>query len=257
VANKTKQISNLSGYAIVSIAIILFLLEIYLLLSLHSNNLTDYFKEQVSFVIELTEDVNPSSISSLKEMINASEYVIPERTEFIDKEAALSLMISEMDEEIIGEGKNPFKALLIFYLRADQFNDHNIATLEAQIKSKNGVDGFYYAKSLFDNILSNLKHVSYIMLGFMALLFLLTLLIIFNTIRIKLDNDRFKIKTMELVGAENKYIHGIYQIAKYLQMQWLLISVIIASLLGYIIMWLTTKLQLNQYISKHFYQLYH
>lgn len=287
-ANKTKQISNLSGYAIVSIAIILFLLEVYLLLSLHTSNLTDYFKEQVSFVVELSEGANQTQLSNLKAMINASEYVISERTEYIDKAAALQLMTKELDGAIIGEGKNPFKELIIFYLKADQFDDHNIATLEAQIKSKNGVDGFYYAKTLFDNILSNLKSVGYIMLAFMALLFILTLLIIFNTIRIKLDNDRFKIKTMELVGAEHKYINRIYQndafaiwikatllsilmlvlvfvvvylkypdLIKYLQMQWLIISVIIASLIGYIIMWLTTKLQLNRYISKHFYQLYH
>lgn len=105
--------------------------------------------------------------------------------------------------------------------------------------------------------------------------------------RVKLDKDKFRMKTMELIGADRKFVHSIYQkqsfkiallgfvlsvlmlvgilivvhlkipeVAQYIQKKAVLISVLIALVAAFFIVFITTKVQINRYISKHFYQLY-
>lgn len=279
--------SSANSFTVFSIAIVLYVLMIYLLLSLHTSNLTNYFKEQVSFVIELTDSVSSNDVDKILAHLSANPNVIHDRTEYLSKEKAVELMAAELADESIDNENNPFKPLIVFYLNSDSYGQSNIEQLEHSILEKNMVEGFYYQKEVFSQLSENLKKINWIFLFFVGILAFLMLIVIINTIRFKLQNNRFQIKTMEMVGAEKKYINQFYQkqvfglginaillaifllvltllgfylkyesLHEFLQIKWLIISVIIASLVGLFLIWITTKVQIDKYLSKHFYELY-
>ena len=84
--------------------------------------------------------------------------------------------------------------------------------------SKNtAVHAIFYQENLIDKLNSNVSRLSFFLLAFCLLLFVIAFALINNTIRLSVYSKRFLIRTMRLVGATNSFIQkpflvkGIYQ----------------------------------------------
>lgn len=196
-------------YATVSVTIVLVLTSIFLTLFLHANHITDIVKQNLNILVEVQDVMPVAEIDRLKKVIMSKEGVIPASIEFVGKEKALEYMSKELTQ-LSEELENPFRNLIKFNLRADFYTDNYIKQIQNDLEFEKGVIGLYYENDSIDLIKSNINQVSYIILGLTAIFVFLTLAIIFNTIRLTLFADIKFIRTMQIVGAENKFIAGPY-----------------------------------------------
>jgi cell division transport system permease protein len=210
-----------SSYAtsIISISLVLFLLGLLGLLLLNAKKLSDYVKENIGISIILKDGVKEVEMRRLQKDLDAAPYV--KSTEYISKEEAARKLQEELGEDFIDFlGYNPLLASIDVYLFADFANLDSIAEIETKIGRFPEVKEVFYQKSLVNLINENVRKISYFILIFSTLLFVIALALINNTIRLSVYSRRFLINTMQLVGATSGFIrrpflmksimHGIY-----------------------------------------------
>ena len=191
--------------SIISISLVLFLLGLIGILLINAKRLSDHVKENIGFTIILNENVKEVDILRLQKSLDAQEYV--KSTEYISKEEAASELTEELGEDFIEFlGYNPLGATIDVRFYAGYANPDSISFIEGQINSFEEVKEVFYQKSLLHLVNENIRKISFIILLFSALLFLIAVALINNTIRLSVYSRRFLINTMKLVGATRTFI---------------------------------------------------
>jgi cell division transport system permease protein len=264
--------------SVISISLLLFIIGLVGLLILNARNLSDYVKENIGLSIILEEDVRDADIVRIRNILDAAEYV--KSTTYITREQAAREL-----EEMLGEdfitflGYNPLLPSIEVYLHAPYANPDSLLLIEKDIEKLAYVHEVHYQKSLVHLVNENIRRISMILVAFSFLLFLISISVINNTIRLSVYTKRFLIRTMQLVGATNSFIrkpfllrsavHGIFAallaiilmlgiiyLAQWefsdffgfqdLQILMLLFALII--LLGVILNWISTFFAVNRYL---------
>ncbi len=205
--------------SIISIALLLFMVGLMGLLILNARNLSEYVKENIGFSVILEEDVKEVDIIRIQKNLNATDYV--KSTRYITKEKAASELEEMLGEDFISFlGFNPLLPSIEVNLYAAYANPDSILIIEKDIEQFSHVKEVYYQKSLVHLVNENIRRISMIITIFSLMLFLISLSLINNTIRLSVYARRFIINTMQLVGATNSFIrkpflfksaaHGLY-----------------------------------------------
>ncbi len=205
--------------SIISISLLLFVVGLMGLLILNARNLSEYVKENIGFSVILEEDIKEVDIIRIQKSLDATNYV--KATRYITKERAASEL-----EEMLGEdfitflGYNPLLPSIEVNLFAAYANPDSIMVIEKDIEQFSNVQEVYYQKSLVHLVNDNIRKISIILVAFSFMLFLISVSVINNTIRLSVYARRFIINTMQLVGATNSFIrrpfllksaaHGLY-----------------------------------------------
>jgi cell division transport system permease protein len=203
IVKKTQRSSRFS--TVVSISLVLFLLGALGVLLLHANKLSNYLKENIELSVVLNSDTDSLAINELYERIAKANYVKEAR--IISKEQAAEVLKKDLGEDFVSFlGYNPLFASIDVRLRADFADEATITSFLSSVKSNPAVKEVQYQASLVESINRNLKTITWILLGFSALLILVSVALINNTIRISLYAKRLLIKSMLLVGATKGFI---------------------------------------------------
>ncbi len=193
-------------YSSISVAIVMFLLGMFVLILLHSHNLTNLIKEKMNIVAELTQSANDDQI------VNTIKSVSEIRTNsvsYIPKEEALKTMGSNLQINFDTQN-NPFRDVIIFNVKAEHYSIKTLKAIKRKLEKLDGVISVYYEDLAIKSIKTNLNKVAYTVF-FIGLIFvLLAIVIIRNTINLSMYADRWEIKTMELVGAKWNFIKMPY-----------------------------------------------
>jgi cell division transport system permease protein len=240
-----------SSYAttVVSTALVLFLIGIMGLLLLTSKKLSDYIKENIGFSVFLYDNVKEADIIKLQKTLDATPYV--KSTEYISKEKAADELQKELGEDFIDFlGANPLLASIDVRFFADYANTDSIAKIEKELKAYPQIKEIYFQKNLIHLINENVRKISLIILVFCGLLFIISMALINNTIRLSIYSKRFTINTMQLVGATRSFIRKPFLVSSLVQ--GLVSSVIALALLAAVIYY--SQKELYQVISFHDYQ---
>ena len=176
-----------------------------LLLLLNTRKLADYVRENIGFTVMLNDNVREADILKLQKNIDAQGYV--KSTRYVSKEKAAEDLQNELGEDFIKFlGYNPLLPTIDLKLRADYANTDSIAVIEKRLMQFSEVKEVYYQKSLIHLVNENVRKISFVMLAFSGLLFLIALVLINNTIRLSVYSRRFIINAMQLVGATDGFI---------------------------------------------------
>jgi len=190
---------------IVSVSLVLFLLGVLGLVIINARGLSDYLKESLSFSIMLHEDTKDSDIITLQKDLNAMPWV--KSTEYISKDEAAAKLKKDLGEDFVNYlGYNPLSPSIDVYLYARYTKPDSVSKIEKHIMEYSFVKEIYYQQSLLYLINENVKKISLFIIVISALLFLIALTIINNTIRLSVYSKRFLIRTMQLVGATKSFI---------------------------------------------------
>jgi len=209
----TKTVGGISRYRlgssyatlIVSVSLVLFLLGILGMVLINARQLSDYFRESLSFTIMLKEDAREADIRMLQKELDAKTYV--KQTEYISKDEAAVKLQEELGEDFLDFlGYNPLMPTIDVYLLADYTHPDSVIKIEKVISEYSVVDEVYYQESILNLINENVKKITAFLLIISALLFLIALTIINNTIRLSIYSKRFLINTMQLIGANRSFI---------------------------------------------------
>jgi cell division transport system permease protein len=205
--------------SIISISLLLFMIGLMGLLILNARTLSEYVKENIGFSVILDEDIREVDIIRIQKNLDATAYV--KSTRYITKERAAAELEDMLGEDFISFlGYNPLLPSIEVNLFAAYANPDSIAIIENDIEQFSHVNEVYYQKSLVHLVNENIQKISMILMIFSFLLFLISLSLINNTIRLSVYARRFIINTMQLVGATNSFIrrpflfksvaHGLY-----------------------------------------------
>ena len=204
--NKLKlKIFNSYITSTVSITFILLLLGLFSLLLLNTREISIYAKENIVISVFLKPDIKPAEIQELQKSIENQNYC--KETDFISKERAAEELKATFGDDLIDVLEyNPLPASINIKLNAKYSNTDSITIIEQKLLQTNFINDFFYQKSFVHQIDKNVKNISMLVSILSALLFLITVTLINNTVRLLIHSKRFTIKTMQLVGANKSFI---------------------------------------------------
>ena len=190
---------------IISVSLVLFLLGILGLVLINARELSDYFRESLSFSVMLDDDAKEADIRMLQKDLDAKNFV--KSTDYISKDEAAAKMKDELGEDFISFlGDNPLPPSIDVYLYSVYTSPDSVATIEKYILEYPFVKEVYYQESLLFLINENVNKISLFLLVLSSFLFVIALTIINNTIRLSIYSRRFIIRTMQLIGATRSFI---------------------------------------------------
>lgn len=200
-----KRVFNSWITSLISISLVLTMLGLLGLILVNGRQLSDYVREKIGFTLVLHDNIKPDAIKKLQENLNKSNYV--KSTRYIDKETAGKELTEQLGEDFTGFlGFNPLFESIEVKLFANYTDTDSLLFLEKKFLSYPQVKEVYYQKDLVQIINENIKKITFFVLIISALLTVIFVALINNTIRISVYSQRFTINTMQMVGASNSFI---------------------------------------------------
>src|SRR5690606_27038076 len=103
-------------------------------------------------------------------------------------------------------GSNPLLPSVELNLSAAYAQPDSLNWIVAHLKQDSRVQEVAYNAAVVENIDANMGKLTMVVLGFTALLLIIAIALINNTIRLAIYSKRFLIRTMHLVGATQWFI---------------------------------------------------
>jgi len=132
--SKLSKIRLRSSYItlVVSVSLVLFLLGTLGLLLINAKELSDYFRESLSFSLMLDNNAREADIMRLKRDLDSKPFV--KSNEYVSKDEAAAKMKEELGEDFISFlGDNPLPPSIDVYLYAGYTNVDSVAKIEKYI----------------------------------------------------------------------------------------------------------------------------
>jgi cell division transport system permease protein len=200
-----RRLQTSTATTIISISLVLFMLGLLGLIVLHANKLSDYVKENIGFSVIIKEEVKETGILEFRKKLDLEPFV--KSTDYITKEKAAENLTKDLGEDFVDFlGYNPLLASIDIRLNAEYANNDSLIVLEKRLVANPIVKEVFYHKSLVELVNQNIRRISIIILAFTALLMLISIALINNTIRLSVYSKRFIIKSMLLVGATQRFV---------------------------------------------------
>jgi cell division transport system permease protein len=219
-----------------SITLVLVMLGLLALTIVNARKLSDYVKENIGFRVYIKEDAAVEDIILLQQKLNGQAFV--KTSEYISPEQAARDLTAELGEDFIEFlGYNPLPPSIDLRVKADWANVDSLDAIEGRLMQELVVKEVFYQKSLVQLINRNIRRISIVLLGFSALLLLIAMALINNTIRLSVYSRRFIIRTMKLVGATRGFISKPFIIRGILQgLYSAIIAIIVLATILYFLM---------------------
>jgi cell division transport system permease protein len=191
--------------SVVSITMVLLVFGYTVLLLVNGRKLSNYIKENIGFTVYLTENASNAETKRLEKFLNAQAYSRSIR--YISKDEATSIMREELgnDFEML-QIENIFPASIDVSLKSAYAKPDSIAKIRKSLAEFSVISDFFYQKSMAELINRNIRKMSLFGFGFTALLLIITVSLINNTVRLSIYSKRFLMQTAKLLGAQESFI---------------------------------------------------
>lgn len=191
--------------AILGVALVLFLLGILGWIIINASKLENYFKGSVQVNTFIREGSRLKEIDSLKTYISSLPYA--RKVEYVSKEMARKNFIKEGNEDwnkVLDY--NPLPASVDFYLDPKYVNKDSLDRIVADISKYFIVSEVKYPNAVVSNLNDVVRKIAIFLIVLSAILCLIAIVLIDNTIKLAMFSNRFLIKTMQMVGATRWFI---------------------------------------------------
>lgn len=195
------------AYAIIGMALVLFLFGIVGWFFLNLRKTGDYVKENIQVNAWLNLNAQKKKIDSLKNYIMTIPYV--KDVQYVTKEMAIQKWNKANDttwKKFIDE--NPLPESIDFYIKAEYVQEDSLDALSLDLLSRYPglITDVHFPTETVTQVSKYVKAGAYIFLFAAILLTILVVFSIDNTIRLAMYSNRFIIKTMQMVGATRWFI---------------------------------------------------
>lgn len=193
--------------AIVSVALVLFILGMASMIGIATRVVTDDIREKIGFVVLFSEDVTASDIAAVKSQLEKTPAV--SSTKYSSPEAVLDRwqkMVGEGEDIIRLSGVNPFVGELEVHVVPQYASSDSIGLITGPLMLMPQVSEVKVHNELVDRVNATLRSVSLGLLIVAVALLAVSFVLIFNTVRLSVYARRFTIYTMKLVGATASFI---------------------------------------------------
>ncbi|WP_018676180.1 cell division protein FtsX [Riemerella columbina] len=196
----------------ISIALVLFLVGLFGLILINAQKYSDYIKEQLvvnAFFSENYDAKDSAKIAKQEqvsvEMIKLLPFV--KKTTYISREQAAIEAKKSMgvDTDALFD-ENIFPASVEVSLKPDYVSPEQIEGVVEELSKVPGIVDVKNNSDLMIDVYNNLNRILTWILAFSLVFLVLAIVLINNSIRLKIFSKRFIIKTMQLVGAKRRFI---------------------------------------------------
>lgn len=173
------------------------------------NALLDNIESQNVVMVYVQDGVSDEDTSKMGNEIKVMNNI--EDCIFVPKEDAFSAQLESMgDDAVLLEGldKNPLPDAYKVVVKDLTMFDQTVS----ELKAMQNVENVRENSDLADKLISVRKAVTIVIAGMVALLFIVSLFIISNTIRITMFSRKLEISIMKAVGATNWFIRWPFMI---------------------------------------------
>ncbi len=204
-SGQKKKTKSVYISTVISIALVLMVTGLLGLILVHAKNLSKYVKENIVLNVIVNDGTSEGDVLTLQKDIEKDPYTL--RTEYISKELAAKNLKEDLGEDFIEFlGHNPLLPAIDVYMREDYANTDSIQTFINKISKNAKIKEVVYQESLIDMVNHNIRVISIVVLAFAAILLIIAIALINNTIRLAIYSQRFLIKSMQLIGATKGFI---------------------------------------------------
>jgi len=219
------------AYAIIGVALVLFLFGIVGWFFLNLQKSGDYLKENIQVHAWIYPDAGKKKIDSVTNYIKAIPYA--RDVKYVTKEMAAEEWNKDNDttwKKFLDY--NPLPESVDFYVKADYVQKDSLNILSGSLQNNfpGVIKEFQFPTETVTKISRYVRNGAII---FLVAAIILTILVVFsidNTIRLAMYSNRFLIKTMQMVGATRWFI------AKPINMR-AIINGLVASLIAIAAIW--------------------
>jgi cell division transport system permease protein len=234
---KSKNNRFFSNYflVIVSLSIVLLFLSSFLFTALNSEKIINEFKEKIPVVVFIKSESKKVEIIQFEKNLNINNNI--KSFEFVSKEDAASSLSKDLGENFIDYlGYNPLYDSYNIFFTAENVNTIYINQLVNEFENENFVQEVSYDLPLIELINTNIQILNKWLIFLGSAFFLLSIILMNNTIRLSVYSNRLIIKTMQLVGATKSFIKKPFILTQLTLglCSWLLSSMIFLGLLYYL-----------------------
>ena len=192
-----------------SMSLVLFLVGLVTLLLFLARDISIYVRENINLSVILEDKIPDSYVKRIEKYISAAPFA--KSHEYISKEQALKDHVASLGEDPQDFlGYNPLMASIEVKLNADYAHPDSVVMIEKKLSAFDHVNRIVYQKDLVSLVNENVKKISLVLLGLAAVLLIISLALINNTVRLAVYSNRFLINTMKLVGAKHWFIRRPY-----------------------------------------------
>lgn len=229
--------------AVVSTALVLFLVGLGGMLLVNTGAVSKWFKEHLELSVIMKPDADEDQARKYMDSISAQPFI--GSATLISREQGEAEMKQMLGDDFLSVfGTSPIPVSVNVTLKAQYVSPDSLKVVEKKLMEAPEVDDVVYQQSLIETLNANLGKISMVIAVFILLLLLISCALISNTIRLSVYDKRFTIHTMKLVGATKGFIRGPF--------------VLRACLLGLISAFLAILMLVGVlfFIKKEFFQLF-
>ncbi len=233
----------------ISTTMVLILLGILVLFVLTAKQLRDEVREDLAVTVVLKDGIDNQKALAIKERWEHLPYI--KRLDYISREQSLKEQVETMGldpTEFLGA--NPFSISMELHLVADYACSDSLEWITKELRLERNVSEIMYQKDMVETLNSNLQHITVVLLVVTALLCIISLSLINNTVRLSVYSRRFIIHNMKLVGARWSFIRRPFL----LRSLWIgmLASALAVLILAAGVNWLRTyEIDLENFLTWH------
>ncbi|MDB5234924.1 MAG: cell division protein [Hymenobacter sp.] len=194
-----------------SITLALVVIGLFGLLLVHAHKLSEVVRGNLEVQVYLDRDLPETELLRLQQDLGQQPYVAERegkpQIRFVSKEEGARQLLQSTGEDFRQFlGDNPLRDAYVLKIKPEYTDTMHLRQLNRSISTQRGVFEVQYPQDLFTSINNNLTRVSLVLVGFAAVLVLVVVILINNTIKLALFSQRFLIRSMQLVGATRLFI---------------------------------------------------
>jgi len=194
-------------YAIIGVALVLFLFGIVGWIFLNIRKTGEYFKESIQVHAWIERTATKKQIDTVKNYITSLPYA--KDVEYVTREKAVQKWNAQNDttwKKFLDN--NPLPESIDFFVKADYMQQDSLSNLGTYLTNNyhNVISEFQYPTDTVTYVSKFVKTAAIWILIIAIILSILVIISIDNTIRLAMYSNRFLIKTMQMVGATRNFI---------------------------------------------------
>lgn len=198
---------------LLSITLALFVIGLFGVLVLYSQELGRLVRENIRIQVYLKTTIEQADQAALEKKIKASDFILKDSTRkpitFVSREEAAKQFIEDTGEDFQKFlGENPLRDAYLVSIDPAFHDKKKLGAIKTQLEKEKGVFQVYYVESLIESVNRNVARIGLVLLGVASILLVVVVLLINNTLRLALFSQRFLIRSMQLVGATRSFIQA-------------------------------------------------
>lgn len=192
-------------FSIVMVTLAFTLLGAFYLTTVQAERFLNYLKNKVEIEAFLSDSLSTGQTNEIRQKLLATDGISGVR--YVSKHDAAEIFKKEFGQDIKQVlDFNPLPASYRIFLKNSFKNEKDVSEISSEVRQIQGVESVKYRKILLTLIDRRVRIFYGVMVGFGGALVLLSIFLVYNSMRLAISYKKKIIDTMKLVGASRSFV---------------------------------------------------